>query len=395
MQDIYILGSVRSAIGSLGGTLKNTKAVELGALVIQNAYERAGIAASHIDQVLMGNVLQAGLGQNPARQAAVCAGIPQEVPAMTINKVCGSGLNAVNLAAALICAGQAQCVIAGGMENMSRAPHTMDIRWGQKMGDMAATDSMIHEGLWDAFNDYHMGMTAENVAAQYGITRQMQDEFALESQQKALHATQVGRFQDEIIPVKIPQKKGEPVLFARDEYIRETSIEALGALRPAFQKNGTVTAGNASGLNDGAAAMVVASGDFVREHKLVPQAKWVGCASCGVDPKVMGTGPIPTVKRALHNTGLTIGDMDLVEANEAFASQAIAVIREIGAPKERVNVNGGAIALGHPIGASGARIAVTLLHELIKRDGRYGLATLCIGGGMGEATIFERDALCR
>ncbi|WP_066645266.1 acetyl-CoA C-acetyltransferase [Christensenella timonensis] len=395
MQDIYILGSVRTAIGSFGGSLKNTEAIKLGALVIQSAYERAGIGAGQIDQVLMGNVLQAGLGQNPARQAAMRAGIPQESPAMTINKVCGSGLNAINLAAALLRAGQAQCIIAGGMENMSRAPHTMDIRWGQKMGDMKAVDSMVHEGLWDAFYDCHMGMTAENVAQQYGITRQMQDEFALESQEKALRATQTGRFQNEILPVEIPQKKGGPLFFARDEYIRETSKEALGKLRPAFLKEGTVTAGNASGLNDGAAAMVVASGDFVREHRLVPQAKWLGCASCGVDPQVMGTGPIPTVKKLLENTGLGIDDMDLIEANEAFASQAIAVMQEIGANRDRVNVNGGAIALGHPIGASGARIAVTLLHELEKRDGRYGLATLCIGGGMGEATVFERDSLCR
>lgn len=395
MQDIYILGSVRTAIGSFGGSLKNTEAVKLGALVIQSAYERAGIGAGQIDQVLMGNVLQAGLGQNPARQAAMRAGIPQESPAMTINKVCGSGLNAINLAAALLRAGQAQCIIAGGMENMSRAPHTMDIRWGQKMGDMKAADSMVHEGLWDAFYDCHMGMTAENVAQQYGITRQMQDEFALESQEKALRATQTGRFQNEILPVEIPQKRGGPLFFARDEYIRETSKEALGKLRPAFLKEGTVTAGNASGLNDGAAAMVVASGDFVREHRLVPQAKWLGCASCGVDPQVMGTGPIPTVKKLLENTGLCIDDMDLIEANEAFASQAIAVMQEIGANRDRVNVNGGAIALGHPIGASGARIAVTLLHELEKRDGRYGLATLCIGGGMGEATAFERDSLCR
>ncbi|BDF57569.1 acetyl-CoA acetyltransferase [Christensenellaceae bacterium] len=395
MQDIYILGSVRTAIGSFGGALKSIDAVSLGALVIKNAYERAGITAGQVDQVLMGNVLQAGLGQNPARQAAIHAGIPQESPAMTINKVCGSGLNAVNLAAALLRAGQAQCIIAGGMENMSLAPHTMNIRWGQKMGDMKATDSMIHEGLWDAFYDYHMGMTAENVAQQYGITRQMQDEFALESQNKALRATQTGRFQNEILPVEIPQKKGDPLLFVRDEYIRETSKEALGKLRPAFIKDGTVTAGNASGLNDGAAAMVVATGNFVREHRLVPQAKWLGCASCGVDPRLMGTGPIPTVKKALKNTGLHIDDMDLIEANEAFASQAIAVMQEIGAQKDRVNVNGGAIALGHPIGASGARIAVTLLHELEKRDGRYGLATLCIGGGMGEAAVFERDELCR
>ena len=395
MQDVYVLGAVRTAIGSLGGMLKDVSAVDLGALVIKNAYECAGLAAAKVDQVLMGNVLQAGLGQNPARQASIKAGIPQEVPAMTINKVCGSGLNAVNLAAALIRGGLAECVIAGGMENMSQAPHTVSMRWGQKMGDLKAVDSMIHEGLWDAFFDYHMGVTAENVARLYGITREMQDAFALESQQKAMRATETGRFSDEIVPVEVPQRKGGPALFVRDEFIRETSMQALANLRPAFEKDGTVTAGNASGINDGAAAMVAVSGDFMKKHRLAPQAKWLGCASCGVDPQVMGTGPIPTVKKVLKETGLVIGDLDLIEANEAFASQAIAVVRELHAPKERVNVNGGAIALGHPIGASGARIATTLLHELNKRDGKYGLATLCIGGGMGEATVFERDSYCR
>ncbi|MEA5003522.1 MAG: acetyl-CoA C-acetyltransferase [Christensenella sp.] len=395
MQDIYILGSVRTAIGAFGGSLQDVEAVELGTAVIKNTCERAGVGMEQVSQVLMGNVLQAGLGQNPARQAAMRAGIPQEIPAMTINKVCGSGLNAVNLAAALIRAGMAECVVAGGMENMSRAPHTMSLRRGQKMGSVQATDSLIHEGLWDAFYDYHMGVTAENVAKQYGVTREMQDTFALQSQQKALRAIQTGRFRDEIVPIPVLQKKGEAVLFAQDEYVRDTSAEALAKLRPAFEKDGTVTAGNASGINDGAAAMVVASGDFVKKHNLMPQAKWLGCASCGVDPQVMGTGPIPTVKQALQNTGLVIGDMDLIEANEAFASQAIAVMRGIGADEEKTNVNGGAIALGHPIGASGARIAVTLLHELAKREAKYGLATLCIGGGMGEAAIFERDALCR
>lgn len=395
MQDVYILGCVRTAVGTFGGTLKDVGAVTLGSVVLGEACKRAGVDARLVDYVLMGNVLQAGLGQNPARQAALIAGIPKETPAMTINKVCGSGLNAVNLAAALIQSGQAECVAAGGMENMSRAPHTLQLRWGQKMGNVQAADSMIHEGLWDAFYDYHMGITAENVAAQYGVTREMQDAFALQSQKKALRARKEGRFQDEIAIVEVPQKKGGVLRFAEDEHIRDTSMQALMGLRPAFLDGGTVTAGNSSGINDGAAAMLVVSGRFLKKHGCRAQAKWLGAASCGVDPAVMGTGPIPSVKKALGDAGLTIEEMDLVEANEAFASQAIAVMQGIGAREERVNVNGGAIALGHPIGASGARIAVTLLHELQKRDGRYGLATLCIGGGMGEATIFERDGFCR
>jgi acetyl-CoA C-acetyltransferase len=395
MQDVYILGSVRTAIGTFGGSLTGINAVDLGAAVIRKAWERAGIAPDRINQVVMGNVLQAGLGQNPARQAAIKAGIPQEAPAVTINKVCGSGLYALNLAAALVQTGQADCIVCGGMENMSRAPHLLPMRWGHKMGEVSCVDSMIRDGLWEAFFDYHMGVTAENVAKQYSITWEMQDNFALESQKKALYATETGRFADEIVPIEIPQRKDQAVWFARDEHIRETSMERLSKLKPAFEQNGTVTAGNASGINDGAAAMIVASGEFVKQNKLVPQAKWRAGASCGVDPRVMGIGPVPTVKKALKLAELEMDQIDLIEANEAFAAQAIAVMRQTGMNPEKVNVNGGAIALGHPIGASGARIAVTLLHELQKRDGQYGLATLCIGGGMGEAAVFERDAFCR
>lgn len=395
MEKIYILGSCRTAIGTLGGALKDVRAVVLGAVVAREACVRSGIHPEQVDQVLMGNVLQAGQGQNPARQAAMLAGIPQEVPAMTINKVCGSGLNAINLAAALIMSGQASCVLAGGMENMSRAPFLLDTRWGKKMGDMQAVDSMVHEGLWDIFNDYHMGITAENVAAQFGITREEQDRLALASQEKAKKAWAAGRFADEIVPVEVPRRKGETLLFCKDEHPRETSLEALKSLRPAFQKDGTVTAGNASGINDGASAMIVASEHFVKEHGLKPQARWIAGASCGVDPSVMGIGPIPTVRLALRKADLVMEQIDLMEANEAFAAQAAAVIRETGADPEKVNVNGGAIALGHPIGASGARITTTLLHEMKKRDLKYGLATLCIGGGMGEAAVFERNALCK
>lgn len=396
MKDVYVLGACRTAIGAFGGSLKNITASELGAKVIKEACIRAGVDPGKVEQVMMGNVLQAGQGQNPARQAQIKAGIPVEAPAMTINKVCGSGLHAVNLAAALIQAGQADCMVVGGMENMSMAPHLANIRWGQKMGNAAMVDSMIHDGLWDIFNDYHMGVTAENIAKEYGISREEQDAFALASQQKAARAIRDGKFKDEIVPVEIPQRKGDPVVFAQDEYVRmDASMESLQKLRPAFQKDGTVTAGNASGINDGAAAMVVASGKFIEENRLSPQAKWVSGASCGVAPEVMGVGPVPTVKKVLDNAGMGIDRIDLIEANEAFASQALAVAKGIGANPEIINVNGGAIALGHPIGASGARIAVTLLHELMEQDKQYGLATLCIGGGMGEAAVFMRDELCK
>lgn len=396
MEKIYVLGGCRTAIGSLGGTLKEISAAKLGEVVLREALGRSGVAGAEVGQVMMGNVLQAGQGQNPARQAAVFADIPVEVPAVTLNKVCGSGLYAVNLAAALVAAGQEECVLVGGMESMSRAPHTLQMRWGQKMGNATLRDSMIQEGLWDVFNDYHMGITAENVAQKYGITRQEQDEFSLASQQKATAAIQNGRFKDEIVPVYVPQRTGDALCFDRDEHVRtDASIETLGKLRPAFCKGGTVTAGNASGINDGAAAMVIASESFVRKRKLEPQARWICGASCGVDPSVMGIGPTSTVKKALRLAGMQIETIDLLEANEAFAAQAIAVMRGIGADEEKVNVNGGAIALGHPIGASGARITVTLLHEMRRQGGKYGLATLCIGGGMGEAAIFERDALCK
>lgn len=397
MREVYILGACRTAIGSFGGSLKDIPAVKLGETVIKEALSRANITPDMVDEVIMGNVLQAGLGQNPARQAAIGAGIPIEKPAMTINKVCGSGLKAVNLAAQLIMLGDDECVVAGGMENMSLAPYLLrNYRWGGRMGNGEIVDEMVFDGLTDIFNEYHMGITAENVAEQYGITKQEQDEFAYNSQIKAAKAREAGRFKDEIVSVVIPQRKGEPVVVDIDEYIRpETTVEKLGKLKPAFKKDGTVTAGNASGINDSAVAVIVASRSFVEKHGLKPMAKIIAYGSKGVDPKVMGLGPIPSVLMALDRAGLKVEDLGLIEANEAFAAQAIAVARELDFNMEKVNVNGGAIALGHPIGASGARILITLIHEMAKRNEKYGLATLCIGGGMGEATIVERDELCR
>jgi len=390
MQDVYILNSCRTAIGSFGGSLKSVSAVQLAVTVVRSLLDRTILPAGQVDQVIMGNVLQAGQGQNPARQAMIAAGLPMEVPALTINKVCGSGLTSVNLGAALIQAGQADCIVAGGFENMSRVPHAADLRWGHKMGNLDLTDLMVHDGLWDAFYDYHMGVTAENIAQKYGITREQQDSFALASQQKAYAAQSSGRFREEIVSVEISPPRTAPRLFEEDEYIRPgASLESLHKLRPSFLKDGTVTAGNASGINDGAAALLLVSEQFLRESGLQPQAKWLGSASMGVDPAYMGMGPVPSVQKALKNTGLVLRDIDLVEANEAFASQALAVTRELGLSPGIVNVNGGAIALGHPIGASGARIAVTLLHEMNRRGAKRGLATLCIGGGMGEATVFE------
>ena len=390
MQDVFILNSCRTAIGSFGGSLKSVSAVQLAATVVRSLLDRTILPAGQVDQVIMGNVLQAGQGQNPARQAMIAAGIPMEVPARTINKVCGSGLTAVTLGAALLQAGQADCIVAGGFENMSRVPHAADLRWGHKMGNLDFTDLMVHDGLWDAFYDYHMGVTAENIAQKYGITREQQDSFALASQQKAYAAQSSGRFREEIVPVEVSLPRTAPRLFEEDEYIRPgASLESLHKLRPSFLKDGTVTAGNASGINDGAAALLLVSEQFLRESGLQPQAKWLGSASMGVDPAYMGMGPVPSVQKALKNTGLALHDIDLVEANEAFASQALAVTRELGLSPGIVNVNGGAIALGHPIGASGARIAVTLLHEMNRRGAKRGLATLCIGGGMGEATVFE------
>lgn len=392
-KEVVIVSAVRTAIGSFLGTLKDVPAVDLGAVVIKEAIDRVGLPEAAVDEVIMGNVLQAGLGQNPARQAAIRAGLPETVPAMTINKVCGSGLKAVHLASQAILSGDADIVVAGGMENMSQAPYLLkNARNGFKMGDQKMIDSMISDGLWCAFNDIHMGVTAENLCDRYEISREQQDVFAANSQNKAAEAIETGRFKNEIVPVEIPQRKGEPILFDTDEYVRtETTAEQLGKLRPAFKKDGSVTAGNASGINDGAAAFVVMRKDKAEALGIKPLATVVANANAGVDPKVMGIGPVAAVQKVLERAQLTIGDLDLVEANEAFAAQAIAVDKELQFDENKLNVNGGAIALGHPIGASGARILVTLLHEMQKRDAKKGLATLCIGGGQGVATIVSRD----
>jgi len=391
-REAVIVSAVRTPVGSFGGSLAGFGAVELGALVMEEAVKRAGIAAEQVDEVIMGNVLQGGLGQNPARQAAVKAGLPLEVPAFTINKVCGSGLKALNLAAQAILAGCAEVMVVGGMESMTNAPYLLDkARWGQRMGNGTLVDSMIQDGLWCAFNDYHMGITAENVAEKHGISRAMQDELALCSQQKAAAAIASGQFKDEIMPVMLPAKKGEPRLFDTDEYPKAgATLEKLAALRPAFKKDGTVTAGNASGINDGAAAMVVMSADKAKELGCTPLARVRAFASAGVDPSLMGMGPVPATRKALALAGMKVDDLDLIEANEAFAAQFLAVGQELGFNQERVNVNGGAIALGHPIGASGARIMVSLVHALRRREAKTGLATLCIGGGQGVATIIEK-----
>ena len=391
MQEVVIASAVRTAIGSFNGGLASLSAPELGSVVIREALERAGVAPAAVDEAIFGNVLQAGLGQNPARQAAIKAGLPAEVPAYTVNKVCGSGLKTVNLAAQAIRAGDADIIVAGGMESMSNAPYLLDAkaRWGYRMGNQKLTDVMVHDGLWCAFNDYHMGITAENVAAQFQITRQMQDQLAYESQTKVARAIASGQFKDEIVPVAIKGKKGDTV-FDTDEYPRATSPEALAALKPAFKKDGTVTAGNASGINDGAAALVVMSAAKAKELGIKPLATIRAYGQGGVDPAIMGLGPVPASRQALARAGLTINDIDLIEGNEAFASQFLAVGRELGFPAGRVNTRGGAIALGHPIGASGARILVTLLYAMIHDGKRLGLATLCIGGGQGVATIVER-----
>lgn len=391
-REVVLVGACRTPVASFGGALKDIKAVDLGSLVMGEALKRAGISGELVDEVIFGCVLQAGLGQNVARQSAIKAGIPQEVSALTINKVCGSGLRAVSLAAQIIKAGDADIVLAGGMENMSAAPFALEkARYGYRMNNGTLVDVMIKDGLWDAFNDYHMGITAENINEQYGITREEQDEFGLRSQQRALKAIESGRFKDEIVPVVIKGKKGDQV-FDVDEFPRATNIEKMASLKPAFKKDGSVTAANASGINDGAAAVIVMSKEKADELGINPMAKVLSYASAGVDPKVMGLGPIPSSKKALQKAGLSIADIDLIEANEAFAAQSIAVARELGFADhmERVNVNGGAIALGHPVGASGARILVTLLYEMQKREAQKGLATLCIGGGMGTALIVER-----
>jgi acetyl-CoA C-acetyltransferase len=389
-RDVVIASAVRTAIGGFTGSLKNVSASDLGAIVIKEALNRAGV--KQVDEIIMGNVLQAGLGQNPARQAAIRAGLPQEVPSMTINKVCGSGLKALHLAAQSILLGDADIIVAGGMENMSQAPFLLKgARDGYKMGDQKIVDSMITDGLWCAFNDYHMGITAENLCEMYGLTRAELDEFAANSQQKAETAILNGAFKEEIVPVEIPQRKGEPIKFDTDEHPKfGSTVDKLARLRAAFKKDGSVTAGNSSGLNDGAAALVVMSRDKAEELGVKPLAIIRANASAGVDPCIMGIGPVPATQKALVKAGLSIQDLGLIEANEAFAAQSIAVGKELAFDIKKLNVNGGAIALGHPIGASGARILVTLIHELTKRNERYGLATLCIGGGQGVATIIEK-----
>lgn len=391
LKDVVIVSAVRTGIGSFGGSLKDISAPKLGAIVIKEALKRADVQADQVDEVIMGNVLQAGLGQNPARQASIFAELPQETSAMTINKVCGSGLKAVHLATQAIMTGDADIVVAGGFENMSQAPYLLkNARDGYRMGDQKVVDSMINDGLWCAFNDYHMGVTAENLCEKYGITREEQDEFSARSQQRAAAAIEAGKFKDEIVPVEIPQRKGESVIFDTDEYVKVgTTAEKLAKLRPAFKKDGSVTAGNASGINDGAAAFVLMSREKAESLGVKPLVVIRGNASAGVDPSIMGIGPVQAVKKALEKTGLGLSDINLIEANEAFAAQSLAVDRELQFNKDILNVNGGAIALGHPIGASGARILVSLIHELKRRGDRYGLATLCIGGGQGVATIIE------
>ncbi|WP_374591037.1 acetyl-CoA C-acetyltransferase [Aquabacterium sp.] len=392
MTDIVIVAAARTAVGKFGGTLAKTPASELGATVIKALLERAKLTGDQVSEVILGQVLQAGCGQNPARQSVIKAGLPHAVPAMTINKVCGSGLKSVMLAAQSIRDGDAEIVIAGGQESMSLSPHVLpNSRDGQRMGDWKLVDSMIIDGLWDVYNQYHMGITAENVAKQYGITREQQDALALASQQKAAAAQDAGRFKDEIVPVLIAQKKGDPIVFDSDEYLnRKTTAEALAGLRPAFDKAGSVTAGNASGINDGAAGVVVMSAKKADQLGLKPLARIASYASAALDPAYMGMGPVPASRRALERAGWKAADLDLLEINEAFAAQACAVHKEMGWDTSKVNVNGGAIAIGHPIGASGCRVLVTLLHEMQKRDAKKGIASLCIGGGMGVALTVER-----
>lgn len=392
MKEVVIVSAARTAIGSFGGSLSQVPATTLGATVIKEVLHRAGVKPEQVDEVIMGNILQAGLGQGPARQAAIEAGLPHHVPSMTINKLCGSGLKAVHLASQAIQLGEAEIVIAGGMENMSLAPYLLPkARTGYKMGDQTVIDSMIQDGLMCAMNNYHMGVTAENIAEKYALTRDDQDQFAASSQQKAERAIQEGRFKEEIVAVEIPQRKGDPIRFDTDEFPKAgTTPDSLGKLRAAFKKEGSVTAGNASGINDGAAALLLMSAEKAQELGLTPMAVIRANGSAGVDPAIMGIGPVPATQKALEKLGLSMADLDLVEANEAFAAQSLAVGQELGWNPEIVNVNGGAIALGHPIGASGARILVTLLHEMVRRDAKRGLATLCIGGGQGVATIVER-----
>lgn len=392
MREVVIVSAARTPIGSFGGALKDTAAVTLGAVAAKDAIKRAGIDPAIIDEVILGNVLQGGLGQNVARQIAMAAGIPKEVPAMTLNKVCGSGLRTVALAAQIIKAGDADCILAGGAESMSQAGYIMPAaRWGARMGDTKMIDIMVHDGLTDAFNNYHMGITAENIVEQWGLTREELDQFAVASQNKAEAAIKAGRFKDEIVPVEIPQRKGDPIVFDTDEYPKfGVTLDGIAKLKPAFKKDGVVTAANASGINDSGAALIVMSKEKADALGLSYLCKIKSYASAGVDPTIMGIGPVPASKNALEKAGLTINDMDLIEANEAFAAQSVAVGKDLGIDASKLNVNGGAIALGHPIGASGARILITLIYEMIKRDSKYGLATLCIGGGQGTSLIVER-----
>lgn len=392
MKDVVIVSAVRTAIGNFGGTLKNTPARTLGAVCIKEALNRAGIKADQVDEVIMGCVLQGGLGQNVARQMMIDAGMPVEIPAMTINKVCGSGLRAVELAAQIIKAGDADIIVAGGAESMSMAGFIDNkSRWGARMGNYSAVDMMVNDGLTDAFSGVHMGITAENICEQWGLTREELDKFAEASQQKAEAAIKAGKFKDEIVPVEIPQRKGDPIVFDTDEFPRfGTTAEGISKLKPSFKKDGMVTAANASGINDSGAAVVVMSKEKADELGIKPMATIKSYASAGVDPQIMGIGPVPATRKALVKAGLEIGDMDLIEANEAFAAQSLAVGRDLGFDTSKLNVNGGALALGHPIGASGCRILVTLLYEMEKRDAKKGLATLCIGGGQGTALIVER-----
>ena len=392
MREVVIVSAARTPIGSFGGSLKDFSAAQLGAIAAKEAIKRAGIDPAIIDEVILGNVLQGGLGQNVARQIAMAAGVPKEVPALTINKVCGSGLRSVGLAAQIIKAGDADCILAGGAESMSQSGYIMPAaRWGARMGDTKMIDIMVHDGLTDAYNNYHMGITAENIVEQWGLTREELDQFATASQNKAEAAVKAGKFKDEIVPVEIPQKKGDPIIFDTDEYPKfGATAEGMAKLKPAFKKDGAVTAANASGINDSGAALIVMSKEKADELGLTYLCKVKSYASAGVDPSIMGIGPVPASKNALEKAGLTINDMDLIEANEAFAAQSVAVGKDLGIDPAKLNVNGGAIALGHPIGASGARILITLIHEMAKRDSKYGLATLCIGGGMGTSLIVER-----
>ncbi|MCI9597121.1 MAG: acetyl-CoA C-acetyltransferase [Firmicutes bacterium] len=392
MRDVVIASAARTPIGSFGGSLKNVPARTLGAIAVKEAIKRAGIKPEDIDEVVLGCVLQGALGQNVARQIAMDAGIPKEVPAMTMNKVCGSGLRTVSLAAQMIKAGDADIIIAGGAENMSMAAYAMPAgRWGARMNNTQMIDMMVNDGLTDAFNNYHMGITAENVAEEWGLTREELDEFAAASQQKAVAAVKAGRFKDEIVPVEIPQRKGDPKIFDTDEYPKDgVTAEGISKLRPAFKKDGIVTAANASGINDSGAAVVVMSKEKADELGIKPLCTIKSYASAGVDPKIMGIGPIPACRKAMEKAGMTIDDIDLIEANEAFAAQSVAVGKDLGFDLEKLNVNGGAIALGHPIGASGCRILITLIYEMMKRDSKTGLATLCIGGGQGTSMIVER-----